>query len=298
MPKCRPMEAGRKGRANSRRVLSRILLGAALSLFVGCSGDISGEASRARTVLRLATTTSTRDSGLLDPLLPPFEKAQSCRVDVVAVGTGAALRLGERGDADVLIVHAREAEMAFMDAGHGTRHEEFMYNDFVLLGPEEDPARIRNAPPTEALKTIAAVGGLFFSRGDDSGTHRRELTLWEAAGGRPEWGQYIESGQGMGPTLIMADEKRGYVLADSGTYLKLREKIELVPLAAPAASMRNPYAVIAVAPDKHERINAKLAGKLVDYLISDEAQGLIAAYRVGDQQLFFPTRLDRSSEGG
>lgn len=267
----------------------------------GCAGEAdpsSADAAAADSlggVLRLATTTSTRDSGLLDELLPVFESMHNCRVDVVAVGTGAALKLGEAADADVLVVHARRAEEAFMQAGHGVRHEEFMYNDFVLLGPQDDPAHIRDVDPIEALKKITAGAHRFISRGDDSGTHKRELALWEQAGGRPEWDGYVESGQGMGPTLVMADEMQGYTLADMGTYLNFKDKVELVPLAAAAASLRNPYAVIVVNPAKHERINAKLANALVDFLISAEAQRLIGDYRVGGQQLFHPTRVNGGS---
>ena len=267
--------------------VSAVLICTGLLLLPGCSPD--GQA--ATEILRLATTTSTRDSGLLDELLPVFEKAHGCRVDVVAVGTGAALKLGEAGDADVVLVHAREAEEAFMDANHGIRHEEFMFNDFVLLGPEDDPAEIRGIEPIEALKRIAAQGSGFVSRGDDSGTHKRELSLWQQAGGRTAWEGYLESGQGMGPTLVIADEKQSYVLADMGTYLNFSDKIALVPLAAAAESLRNPYAAIVVDPGKHEKINEKLANALVDFLLSDEAQRLIAGYRIAGRQLFHPTRL-------
>jgi len=260
-------------------------------LLSGCSE----EAEDAAEVLRLATTTSTRDSGLLDELLPVFEKAYGCRVDVVAVGTGAALKLGEEGNADVVLVHARKAEEAFMEAKHGVRHEEFMVNDFVLLGPEDDPAGIRDVDPIEALTRIAANGGCFVSRGDDSGTHKREVSLWQQAGGRPDWGGYLESGQGMGPTLVIADEKQGYTLADMGTYLKFSEKIAMVPLAAPAENLRNPYAAIVVDPAKHEKINSKAANALADFLISDEAQRMIADYRLAGKQLFYPTRLDEDN---
>jgi tungstate transport system substrate-binding protein len=274
------------------------LLGLGGAALASCSGEaqqptptVSQEES-AGDVLRLATTTSTRDSGLLDELLPVFEEANRCRVDVVAVGTGAALKLGEAGDADVVMVHARKAEEAFMQAGHGVRHEEFMYNDFVLLGPEQDPAGIRNVEPVEAMKKIAEGQHGFVSRGDDSGTHKRELSLWDKAGGRSDWDAYLEAGQGMGPTLIMADEKQVYVLADMGTFLNLRDKISLVPLAAPAESLQNPYAAVVVNPEKHEKINRKLADAFVDFLISGQAQRLIAGYQIAGQQLFYPTRLD------
>jgi tungstate transport system substrate-binding protein len=277
-----------------------------LFMICGCSADVRQSVSGDPTsetvsevvqtdapspVLRLATTTSTRDSGLLDQLLPIFEQASGCRVDVIAVGTGAALKLGEAGDVDVVMVHARCAEEEFMAAEHGVRHEEFMYNDFVILGPKEDPAKIRDRDPLVALTQIAKGSHCFVSRGDDSGTHKRELSLWEAADIRPPWDEYVESGQGMGPSLTMADEMSGYVLADRGTYLNFKDQVDLVPLAAPADSLRNPYAVIVVNPEKHEKINEPLANALVDFLISEEAQQWIAEYRVGGQPLFYPTRL-------
>ena len=242
-------------------------------------------------VLRLATTTSTRDSGLLDVLLPGFEAQQGCRVDVIAVGTGAALRLGEAGDVDVLMVHARVAEQAFMKAKHGTRHEEFMYNSFLLIGPANDPARIRSLEPAAALTRIATGKHVFFSRGDESGTHQRELQIWGQAGGRVEWAGYYEAGQGMGPTLLMADEKQGYTLVDMGTYLKFQEKVDLVPLVEEVKSLRNPYAALVVNPARHEKRNAVLASMFVDFLISQPTQRLIADYRIAGRALFTPTRL-------
>jgi len=275
------------------RSLFAVCLG--VSLFLGCSGsqdrDDEFKEGAKTTVLRLATTTSTRDSGLLDELLPPFRRAKNCRVDVIAVGTGAALRLGETGEVDVVMVHARKAEESFMAAKHGIRHEEFMYNNFVILGPPNDPAEIRDVDPIESIKKIAAADAIFISRGDDSGTHKRELSLWEEAGKQPDWANYFESGQGMGPTLTMADEKQGYVLADMGTYLNLKEKIVLVPLAAADDSLRNPYAAIVVNPTKNDKVKSDLADQFVDYLISKETQQLIAEFKVADQQLFTPTRL-------
>jgi tungstate transport system substrate-binding protein len=255
----------------------------------GCAQDGNQPADQA---LRLATTTSTRDSGLLELLLPDFQQANHCRIDVVAVGTGAALKLGEAGDADVVMVHAREAEEAFMAAGHGVRREPFMYNYFVLLGPEADPAKIRDVDPIAALARIAEGNHQFVSRGDDSGTHKRELSLWKETEIKPDGEWYIEAGDGMGRTLVMADEMQAYVLADMGTYLKFREKIDLVPLAKTTEELRNPYAVMVVNPNKHKQVQTELAEKLVDYLIAAEAQQAIAGYRVNGQQLFFPTRLD------
>ncbi len=261
------------------------LISTAIAVTQGCTGN----ADKTR-VLRVATTTSTRDSGLLDELLPLFETAYRCRVDVIAIGTGAALKLGEEGDVDVVLVHARQAEDAFMEASHGIRHEEFMYNDFVLLGPKDDPAGIRDVAPVEAMKTIAEKNHRFVSRGDDSGTHKREMRLWAMTGGRPAWDDYVESGQGMGPTLIMADELQSYVLADMGTYLKFQDKVNLEPLAAAAELLRNPYAAIVVNPRKHPQINATLAHEFVDFLICDETQRLIAGYQIAGRQLFHASR--------
>ncbi len=262
------------------------LLTVSLSL-TGCGGNSEPSTS----TLRLATTTSTRDSGLLDYLLPEFERENGCRADVIAVGTGAALKLGEAGDADVLLVHARAAEEAFMKAGHGIRHEEIMANYFTILGPEGDPAKIRDTDALDALKQISQGEFRFVSRGDDSGTHKRELALWQQAGIQPAWHDYIESGQGMGPSLIMADEKRAYILCDMGTYLRFQKKVDLIPLTAQSESLRNPYAVIVVDPKKSSKINAPLAQAWVDFLISKNGQQLIGGYRMAGEQLFEPTRL-------
>lgn len=275
-----------------------ILIWTVLIQLAGCSGNINPPALKPTLeedkgeVLRLATTTSTRDSGLLDELLPVFEKAQGCRVDVIAVGTGAALKLGEAGDVDLVLVHARQAEQAFMKAKHGVRHEEFMYNHFVLLGPPGDPAQIRSLDTIDAMTRIADENHRFISRGDNSGTHMRELSLWKKAQITPGWENYLAVGQGMGATLLVADEKQGYVLADMGTYLKFQAKIDLVPLANAAGSLRNPYSAIVVNPAKHEPINSRLANAVVDFLIADEAQRVIANYQVRGQQLFYPTRLN------
>lgn len=201
------------------------------------------------------------------------------------------MKLGEAGDVDVLVVHAREAETAFIEAGHGIRHEEFMENEFVILGPASDPAQVRDLPPPAALKQIAEGGHTFISRGDDSGTHQRELDLWNKAGGLTRWHQYLESGQGMGPTLMMAEEIRAYVVTDQATYQGFREKMELVPLVENSPLLRNPYAVIVVNPHKHEKVNVKLANALADFLIDPETQRQIGDYHVGGQPLFHPTRL-------
>lgn len=241
--------------------------------------------------LKLATTTSTRDSGLIDLLLPRFQEQHNVRVDVIATGTGKALKLGEMGDVDVLFVHAREAEDAFMSAGHGVRREDVMYNTFELLGPKDDPAQIRDLPITDAMRTLAATESPFISRGDDSGTHKRELQLWAMTDIRPSWSGFKESGQGMGATLMIADETSAYVLTDRGTYLNFREKIDLVPLVPQSDELRNPYGVIVVNPEKHKAMRDELAHRFVDFVISTEAQQIIDDYRLAGEQLFFPLRL-------
>jgi tungstate transport system substrate-binding protein len=227
----------------------------------------------------------------MEELLPLFEEASECRVDLIAVGSGAALRLGEKGDVDVLIVHAREAEEAFMAAGHGIRHEEFMINEFVLLGPVDDPAGIKGVEPVEALRKIAARQYRFVSRDDESGTHKRERSLWQRVGNKPDWSDYIESGEGMGQTLMVAHEKQGYVLSDLGTYLKFRDHIDLIPLTAHSKLLNNPYSVLAVDPKKHSKINAGLSDDFIDFLLSDPAQRLIANFKIDGELLFLPTRI-------
>jgi tungstate transport system substrate-binding protein len=276
---------------STRRILLALspLLGV---LMIGCAGDRAGD----KEVLRLATTTSTRDSGLLDVLVPKFESEHNCRVDVVAVGTGAALKLGEQGDADALLVHAPQAEEQFMSAGHGTRRETFMFNFFTILGPPDDPAGVQNQGPIEAMMSIASGKHRFISRGDDSGTHKRELSLWAKAGGRPEWQDYWESGQGMGATLVMADEKQAYVLTDRGTYLKFKNKIDLIPLGKESELLLNKYSVIVVDADKHEKISEKLAEQFADFLTRDDTQQAINDFQIDGQQLFHAMLLPPAEE--
>ena len=242
-------------------------------------------------VLRLATTTSTRDSGLLELLLPPFESQRQVRVDVIAVGTGEALKLGEAGDVAVVFVHAREAEDAFVAAGHGIRREDVMDNTFELLGPASDPAGIRGLDAPAALRKIAAGRFPFVSRGDDSGTNKRELLLWKASAALPDWPEYRESGQGMGTTLTIANEMSAYVLTDRGTWLNYRDKIDLVPLAAQTPELRNRYGIIVVDPKKNPGSAAELAHAFVDYVISPAAQQIIADYRLAGDAVFLPIHL-------
>jgi len=238
--------------------------------------------------LRLATTTSTENSGLLAELLPPFEQANDCKVDVIAVGTGKALKLGEAGDVDVVMVHARAKEDKFVADGFGVDRRDVMYNDFVILGPVADPAGISGLKDAaEALGKIAAAKATFVSRGDQSGTHVKEKELWTAGGVKPAGAWYLEAGRGMGEVITMATEHQGYTLADRGTYLAYKNKADLKALVEGDKRLFNPYGVIAVNPEKHSHVKFQLAEKFIDYLLSSEGQAAIANYRRGGDPLFF-----------
>ena len=232
--------------------------------------------------LILATTTSTQDSGLLDYLLPDFQDEYNIQVEVIAVGTGQAIALGEDGNADVLLVHARSREDAFMDAGHGVRREDVMYNDFVIVGPPDDPAGIQGMKKaTRALEEIAKAEAPFVSRGDDSGTHTKEKSIWAEAGIEPAGDWYISAGQGMGAVLTMADEQEAYTLTDRATYLaRTLEGTDLVILVEGDPILFNPYGVIAVNPEKSPEINNALANQFIDWLVSLPTQEKIAEFGV------------------
>jgi tungstate transport system substrate-binding protein len=255
---------------------------------VGCS-EYGGNRT---SVLRIAVTTSTRDTGLLDVVVPMFEVKHGVRVDVIAVGTGQALKFGENGDVDVVWVHAHDAELQFVRAGHGVRREDVMFNHFEILGPFSDPAGIKGMQAVPALKQIAAGGHRFVSRGDDSGTHRHERRLWESAGGLNAWEGYVEAGQGMGRTLVMADQMLAYTISDRGTYLAFTDKIELKPLTTSGDDMRNPYGAIAVNPEKSPQINHELANLFLDFLIGAEGQKLISGFRIAAMPVFHPHHLE------
>lgn len=241
--------------------------------------------------LILATTTSTQDSGLLDSLLPGFFARTKIHVKVIAVGTGAALEMARRGDADAVLVHAPEAERAFIATGDLVEGRLVMHNDFLLVGPAADPAGIRGlADPTEAMGRIAREGP-FVSRGDGSGTERMELALWHRAGVDPKTvDQREETGQGMGATLLVADQRRGYTLTDRATYLALRERLTLVSLVEGAPSLLNVYHAYVVGPEKHPDVRLREARAFVAFLVAPETQRLIGQFgrsRFG-QPLFYP----------
>jgi tungstate transport system substrate-binding protein len=260
----------------------RILLTAIVFLI------LSGVAS-AQERLRMSTTTSTENSGLLKVLLPPFEQRNNCKVDIIAVGTGKALKLGEAGDVDLVLVHARRLEDKFVAGGFGVGRRDVMYNDFVVLGPASDPAGLRGAKTAaEALARIAAAQATFVSRGDDSGTHQKEQDIWRAAGVKPSGAWYVEAGQGMGEVIIMATQKQAYTLADRGTYNVLKhKKTDLSMLFENEPELFNPYGVIAVNPQRHPHVKHALALKLIEYLTGPEGQSIIAGFQVDGEPLFF-----------
>ena len=243
--------------------------------------------------LRLATTTSTDNSGLLAVLHPPFERENNVKVDVIAVGTGKALQLAKNGDVDLVLVHAPAAEIQFVKNGFGIERQPVMYNDFVILGPKNDPAGIsKTGSVSEAFRRIAETGSTFVSRGDDSGTHKKELSLWKLAGNDPAGGWYLAAGQGMGAVLQIADDKLAYTLSDRGTYLAYRDRMELVVLFENAKALFNPYHVILVNPELHSYVKYDLARRYSDYIRSEEGQKTIREFRVGGEQLFHPDAIE------
>jgi tungstate transport system substrate-binding protein len=237
----------------------------------------------------MATTTSTDNSGLLAVLLPAFKARHRIEVRVIAVGTGKAIKHGENGDVDVILVHARAAEEEFVAGGFGVNRRDVMHNDFVILGPAADPAGLKGSKDVaEAFRKLAAARQDFVSRGDDSGTHRKEKALWKDAGVEPSGSWYLSAGQGMGACLTMASEKAAYVMTDRGTYLAYRDKVKLEVLVEGGERLFNPYGVIAVNPDRHPHVEHEAAMTFIDWLTSAEAQKLIAGFKRGGEQLFYP----------
>lgn len=276
---------------------ARSALGAALPLLLGLSLALAAPAARAQSPaagdsIVMASTTSTEQSGLFGFLLPKLAAATGIRVKVVAVGTGQALDLARRGDADILLVHDPKAEQKFVDEGHGIERREVMYNDFVIIGPKQDPAKVAGMKSTtEALGRIAAVGAPFVSRGDKSGTHGAELRLWQAANVRPPAsgsGWYEESGSGMGPTLNIASAKGAYTMSDRGTWLNFKNRGDLAILVEGDPVLFNQYAVILTNPQKHPHVKQAAARKVADWLVSSDGQKTIADYKLNGEPLFFP----------
>lgn len=239
--------------------------------------------------IRLATTTSTYNSGLLDALLPEFERATGIQVQVLSVGTGQALRLGRDGDVDLVMTHAPAAEEAFVEAGHGIDPRRLMYNDFVLVGPANDPVGLRESEGVvEAFERMARGNTPFISRGDDSGTHKKELEIWALTQYDPSFAHYHAVGQGMGRVLLMASEMQGYTLTDRGTWLAMRQRLDLELLAEGSIDLANPYQVILVNPQRHPHVQLAAATQFRDWLVSAEGQALIGRFTVDGEPLFFP----------
>lgn len=247
--------------------------------------------------ITLATTTSTKDSGLLDYLLPVFEEETGYKVEVISVGSGEAIALGEQGEADVLLVHSPASEKEFVESGHADAdgRMEVMYNDFLIIGPADDVAKIgatASANAVSAFKAIYDTKSIFISRADDSGTHKKELAIWAAAALTPSGDWYVEAAAGMGDVIAMANEKLGYTMSDRATWLNLAETTDLRILCEkdPSGILNNQYAVICVNPDKNENINAEGAKAFQEWLLSDEVQTMIGEYGVDDygEQLFVP----------
>ncbi|RXK49246.1 substrate-binding domain-containing protein [Halorientalis pallida] len=276
----------------------------AVAGLAGCSQILGGNdqtAGVAGETLTLTTTTSTYDTGLLGELNGPFEEMYGVSVDSVAQGTGAALETARNGDSDVVMVHARSLEDEFMRNGHGVNRRDIMFNDFVIVGPEGDPAGIQGmASATEAFTTIANSESMFVSRGDNSGTHTKELLIWEQAGVEPGGDWYQETGTGMGEALNIANEQGAYTLSDRGTYLSQRSEIDLVilvqgPIEGGPETLANPYGIMAVNPAVHD-VNYDLSMAYIGYITSPQAQDLIDGYRANGEQLFFPRALSEDPD--
>ena len=275
-----------------------VLMAISYLLFSGIVLILAGRGKKPQ--LTLATTTSVQDSGLLDALLPPFETENRCRVKVIGVGSGQAIRLAKEGNVDVILVHDPPREEMFVKENYGVRRYNVMYNDFVIIGPEEDPALIRGGREgVKALKEIAISKSTFISRGDDSGTQRKERELWRVAGIEPSGSWYIEAGTGMVGTLRIANERRAYTLTDRGTYLAHRNELDLTILVEGDKNLYNLYSIIPLSKEKYPHINYQLAMKLVGFITSIEGQDIIRTYgqREYGRPLFFPLPISGLIEG-
>jgi len=266
------------------RLLSVLVLAGLLLLGLFAAPALSADS------IKLATTTSTYNSGLLDYLLPEFTADTGIEVEIISVGTGKALELGRNGDVDVVLVHARPSEDEYMAGGYGSVRKDVMYNDFVIIGPADDPAGIAGLSVAEAMAKIAETGSLFVSRGDDSGTNKKEKILWSEAGVTPEGSWYLEAGQGMGAVLVMAYEQGGYTLTDRGTYIAYTadEKTDQPILVEGDPILFNPYGIMDVNPELHSHVNSEGAMALIDWITSEKGQKLIGDFRLQDKVLFYP----------
>lgn len=282
-------------------ILRRSLVGLALLGLAGAPALAQAPPSVTPPSITVASTTSTEQSGLFKHLLPAFTNTTGIDVKVVALGTGQALDVGRRGDADVVFVHDRAAEEAFVAEGFATRRQDVMYNDFVIVGPKGDPAKAAGKDVLEGLRRISAAGAPFISRGDRSGTHAAELRYWKDAGvdpGAAKGAWYKEIGQGMGPALNMASASSAYLLTDRGTWLSFRNRSGLDVLVEGDRRLFNQYGVMLVNPAKHPHVKAGEGQAFIDWLVSPEGQGAIAGYKIGGEQLFFPNATPNAPGAG
>ena len=266
----------------------KVLVLVVLASVVVMNGALTSTA-HAEPRLRLATTTSTENSGLLAAIHPTFERAHGVIIDVIAVGSGRALELGRNGDVDVVLAHDPDAEQAFVASGAGIDRRAVMYNDFVIVGPATDPAAVATAADAvQAFAAIASHAQAFVSRGDKSGTHVKELALWQAAHVTTSGPWYLSTGQAMGPVLQMSTDKQAYTLTDRGTWIAYRKHLALKILYQGDPRLNNPYHVILVNPQRHPHVQAALARAYADFLVSAEGQALIAGFKIENEQLFVP----------
>ncbi len=271
------------------RFLARLSITWLAAAFIAAIPLAGTGRAQAQEFITIASTTSTEQSGLFKTLLPEFRKSTGIEARVVAVGTGQALDMGRRGDADVVFVHDKVAEEKFVTEGFGVKRLEVMYNDFVVVGPKSDPAKAKGKDVTEALKKIATAQAPFASRADKSGTHAAELRYWKGAGiEQPKGAWYRETGSGMGPTLNTAAGMNAYALADRGTWLSFRNRGDLVILVEGDVKLFNQYGVMLVNPAKHAHVKKEAGQKFVDWVVSPAGQAAIAAYKIEGEQLFFP----------
>jgi tungstate transport system substrate-binding protein len=283
-----------------RESQKKLFAGVVLLAVVGAAASYAFLSSPREKSITLASTTSTENSGLLGYLLPIFKDESGIGVRVVAVGTGQAMRMAMKGDADVVLVHHRPSEEEFVKEGYGVERVAVMHNDFVIVGPASDPAGIKGmTDAAAALGRVRSSRAVFVSRGDDSGTHKRELSLWAALGFQPgdddgDW--YRESGSGQGATLNVASEMEAYCLSDRASWVTFANKRSLELLVEGDPELLNPYSVILVSSQKHPHVKATEGQQLIDWLVSEPGQQLIAAYRVEGQQLFFPDALEAIEE--
>lgn len=284
-----------------KKIVSLLIL-ALLIVMAGCTaksgGEVADTSAKPDMKLVLATTSSTYNSGLLDVLNAEFQKKYNVYVEVHAVGTGAALRMAKDGEADLVLVHARKLEDEFLEQGYGVNRRDVMFNDFIIVGPKEDPAGIKGMKSAvEAFRKIANAKATFISRGDNSGTNVKELEIWKLAGIKPEGAWYQQSGQGMGNTLRIANEKSAYTLTDRGTFLAYEGKLNNLeimvegPVKGGDKILANPYGIIAVNPAKYPERNYQLAMLYIGFITSPQGQQIIKNYRKNGENLFYPSAI-------